>query len=77
MRREGLADGDAVRVVSTHGTLSARVREGGARPGSVQAFWPEANVLLDERLDPESFEPDYTTIVRIERDGGAPQRFEV
>jgi molybdopterin-dependent oxidoreductase alpha subunit len=77
MRREGLADGDAVRVVSTHGTLCARVREGGARPGSVQAFWPEANVLLDERLDPESFEPDYTTIVRIERDGGSPQRFEV
>jgi molybdopterin-dependent oxidoreductase alpha subunit len=66
----GLADGDAVEVRSAHGVFSGRVRVAALRPGNVQAFWPEANVLLAlDRRDPVSGVPDYGTAVTIERGG--------
>ena len=35
-------------------------------PGMLQAYWPEANVLLPRILDPGSMEPDYNVQVRLE-----------
>ena len=35
--------------------------------GTLQAYWPEANVLIPYRFDPLSGEPDYNTEVRIEK----------
>ncbi len=72
LAREGLRDGADVTLVSPHGRMHARVQRGGGRPRTIHALWPEANVLLDERLDPVSFEPDYNTIVRL-----APARMDV
>ncbi len=65
LARERLRPGDAVELRSPHGVLRATVRPGGGRPRTVQAFWPEANVLLTEVLDPVSFEPDYNTVVTL------------
>ena len=35
--------------------------------GTLQAYWPEANVLLTRRYDPVSAEPDYNAVVTVER----------
>ena len=45
-RALGVADGDAVLVRSAHGEMRARVHLAPIRPGNVQAFFPEANLLL-------------------------------
>jgi molybdopterin-dependent oxidoreductase alpha subunit len=37
------------------------------KSGTVQAYWPEANVLISHRLDPQSKEPDYNTWVTLEK----------
>ena len=36
-------------------------------PGTLQAYWPEANVLIPSRLDPQSHEPDYNAWVTLEK----------
>jgi molybdopterin-dependent oxidoreductase alpha subunit len=66
----GLREGQTVTLSSDHGSLPAVVRPAPCRRRHVQAFWPEGNVLLSRRYDPESGEPDYATTVRI--DPGAP-----
>jgi anaerobic selenocysteine-containing dehydrogenase len=68
--RLGLRDGDLVtlRATSNHSSAFrgvcciARVA-----PGTLQAFWPEANVLIASRLDPQSHEPDYNAWVTMEK----------
>jgi anaerobic selenocysteine-containing dehydrogenase len=69
----GLRDGDPVRLTSATGTLLGTARIDRIKPGNVEAHWPEANVLLsrDER-DAASREPDYNTVVRLERAVAAP-----
>jgi anaerobic selenocysteine-containing dehydrogenase len=63
-----LAEGDRVVVRSDHGELHARVHVSGLRPGNVQVFFPEGNVLLRAgRRDAESGVPDYNAIVTVER----------
>ena len=67
MARLGLAPGERIRVRSAHGTFDAVAQEGPCRPGHVQGYWPECNVLLSRRYDPASGEPDYKTAVTLER----------
>ena len=63
-RRLGVADGAPVIVRSEHGELRARVHLGPIRPGNVQVFFPEGNVLLPVGdRDPESGVPDYNAVV--------------
>jgi predicted molibdopterin-dependent oxidoreductase YjgC len=63
----GLAEGDPIVVESDHGTLRATARAGPCRRQHVQGFWPEGNVLIGRKYDPESGEPDYATTVTIGR----------
>jgi molybdopterin-dependent oxidoreductase alpha subunit len=64
--RLGVADGEAVLVRSATGEMAARVLVAPIRPGNVQAFWPEANVLVaGGRRDPESGVPDYNAVVEV------------
>ena len=37
------------------------------KPGTLQAYWPECNVLISSRLDPISKEPDYNAWVTLEK----------
>jgi molybdopterin-dependent oxidoreductase alpha subunit len=68
-----LRHGDAVLLRARNGASPAAspsfrgvVHLADVKPGTLQAFWPEANVLLASRLDPESREPDYNAWVTLE-----------
>jgi molybdopterin-dependent oxidoreductase alpha subunit len=62
----GLAEGAPVLVRSEHGELRARVQRAGLRPGNVQVFFPEGNVLLQGgRRDASSGIPDYNALVEL------------
>jgi molybdopterin-dependent oxidoreductase alpha subunit len=62
----GVVEGTPVLVRSEHGEMEARVHVAPIRPGNVQVFFPEGNVLVPGgRLDPESGVPDYNAVVEI------------
>ncbi len=65
--RLGLPDGAAVRLRSNAGEMRGVCQFAPVKPGTIQAYWPEANVLISSRLDPASKEPDYNAWVEIER----------
>ena len=75
--RLGVADGEYIvlRAVweNGHAALQRRpemrgvARIAAVKSGTLQAYWPEANVLIESRLDPASKEPDYNAVVTIER----------
>lgn len=64
--RLGLSQGDRVKLSNATGALLAEVHIGPIRPGTIQAYWPEANVLIPRRHDPVSHVPDYNAWVRLE-----------
>ncbi len=65
--RLGLADGEAVRLVSNSGTFEGRIHHAPIRAGNLEVHWPEGMVLLaGDVLDPESLEPDFNATVTIE-----------
>ncbi|HVE85377.1 MAG TPA: molybdopterin-dependent oxidoreductase [Myxococcales bacterium] len=66
-RRLSLRNGDAVRLTSTLGSMDGVCQIGPCRPGHLQAFWPECNVLVGRKYDPDSGEPDYNAFVQVER----------
>lgn len=66
----GLSGGDAVEVTSEFGSMTARVKPGPCRRQHAQAFWPEANVLLGRKYDPQSGEPDYNAVVEVRKARG-------
>jgi len=66
-KRLGLADGSPVMLRSAHGEFRGTCAVEDVRPGSLQAYWPEANCLLDQVLDPESGEPDYNVAVSVQK----------
>lgn len=66
-RALGVRDGDRIRVASETGAMAGVVHIGDVHPRTVQAFWPEANVLIAQTCDPISHVPDYNEFVRIER----------
>jgi predicted molibdopterin-dependent oxidoreductase YjgC len=68
----GYAEGDRVLVRSEHGELQARVHLSAVRPGNVQVFFPEGNVLIrGGTRDARSGVPDYNAVVTVERIGRA------
>jgi anaerobic selenocysteine-containing dehydrogenase len=71
----GVADGARVRLISATGTFEGQVFVAPIRPGNLEVHWPEGLKLLDAALvDPESGEPDYNAVVRIERIDGPDVR---
>jgi len=64
-RRLGLGNGDQIILRNELGEFRGRVRIDRVKPGSLQAHWPEINVLIPAgRLDPSGV-PDYNTTVEI------------
>jgi molybdopterin-dependent oxidoreductase alpha subunit len=62
----GVREGTPVLVRSAYGEMRARVHVAPIRPGNVQAFFPEANVLIaPARRDPVSGIPDYNAVVEV------------
>lgn len=67
-RRLNIHDGDAIRLVSAGGAYAGRARIDHIKPGNLEAHWPECNCLLSrDEIDPASHEPDYNTMVKIEK----------
>lgn len=64
-RRLGVRPGERVIVRSEIGQMEARVHLDDVTPGALVAYWPEANVLITNRYDPVSREPDYNALVEI------------
>ncbi|MEK6601219.1 MAG: FdhF/YdeP family oxidoreductase [Candidatus Binatota bacterium] len=65
--RLGLDDGAPVIVRSETGEMSGVIQIAPVKSGTLQAYWPEANVLIGRRADPLSGEPDYNTEVELEK----------
>jgi anaerobic selenocysteine-containing dehydrogenase len=63
--RLGLADCAPVLVRSSHGELRAHVHRAPLRPGNIQVFYPEGNVLLPGGHRDRSGVPDYNTTVEL------------
>lgn len=66
-RRLGLREGDPLRLWSDVGEFRGVCRLDNVAFGTLQAYWPEANVLVPRALDPASKEPDYNVRVWLER----------
>jgi len=63
--RLGLRNGDSITLRNELGEFHGRVRIDRIKPGSLQAHWPEINVLIPAgRLDPSGV-PDYNTTVEV------------
>ncbi|HLN88025.1 MAG TPA: FdhF/YdeP family oxidoreductase [Candidatus Limnocylindrales bacterium] len=62
----GLVDGAGITVRSDTGAMKGLVQLAPVKSGTLQAYWPEANVLISRRTDPVSGEPDYNAEVWIE-----------
>jgi molybdopterin-dependent oxidoreductase alpha subunit len=60
-----LRDGDAIVVRNERGAMAATLRLADIAERCVQAYWPEANVLIPRAWDPISEEPDYNAFVEI------------
>jgi len=65
--RLGLDNGSRVILRSHVGEMRGVIQLAPVKAGTLQAYWPEANVLISRRTDPVSGEPDYNTEVRIEK----------
>jgi len=65
--RLGLDDGALVIARSETGEMRGVIQIAPVKPGTLQAYWPEANVLIGRRTDPLSGEPDYNTEVELEK----------
>jgi len=64
----GIADGDPIVVRNEHGEMRGRARLADVAPGTLQAHWPEANVLIPSgRVDAEGGVPDYNAEVMLVR----------
>ncbi len=66
-QRLGLAEGTTVRLRSKTGAFEGVCRFADVAAGTLQAYWPEANVLIPRVLDPQSKEPDYNVHVQLEK----------
>jgi anaerobic selenocysteine-containing dehydrogenase len=68
----GLEDGAPVRLRSDVGEWSGFVKLADMKERHVQTYWPETNVLIPRRYDPDSGEPDYNAMVTVEPEGTLP-----
>jgi hypothetical protein len=53
---------------SDTGRMKGIIKLAPVKSGTLQAYWPEANVLIPRRIDPVSGGPDYNVEVWIEQD---------
>jgi molybdopterin-dependent oxidoreductase alpha subunit len=71
MERLSVSEGDSVRLESQNGAFEGRLRCSPIRPGNLEVYWPEGNILLSgSAIDPDSMEPDYNAVVTLERKQG-------
>lgn len=62
----GVEGGDAIVLRNETGSWTGLARLAPIKRRHLQAYWPETNVLIPRRFDPDSGEPDYNAIVTVE-----------
>lgn len=62
----GVDNGTRATLRSDTGAMNGTIQIAPVKSGTIQAYWPEANVLIPRRADPVSGEPDYNAEVWIE-----------
>ncbi|HEV8230725.1 MAG TPA: FdhF/YdeP family oxidoreductase [Thermoanaerobaculia bacterium] len=66
--RLSLPDGAPIHLISESGKFSGFVKVAPIKPGNLEVHWPEGTALLSaNEVDPESREPDYNALARVER----------
>ena len=65
--RLGVRDGQRLRLRSAAGEWTGVARLAPMKERHLQTYWPETNVLITRRSDPDSGEPDYNALVTAER----------
>ena len=63
--RLGIQDGQEILLRSETGEWTGIAKRAAMKERHLQAYWPEANVLIPRRFDPVSGEPDYNTLVMV------------
>ncbi len=63
--RLNMADGTHVLIRSDTGQMTGIIQISPVKESTLQAYWPEANVLISRRTDTVSGEPDYNVEVEI------------
>jgi molybdopterin-dependent oxidoreductase alpha subunit len=72
--RLGLENGDAIVLTNERGEFHGRVKIDRVKPGSLQGYWPEVNILVPAGcLDPSGV-PDYNALVEVFPANRAPER---
>jgi molybdopterin-dependent oxidoreductase alpha subunit len=66
-QRLELTDGTRVMVRSSTGEMNGVIQIAPIKSGTLQAYWPEANILISRRIDPASGQPDYNAEVSVEK----------
>jgi len=68
LKRLSLNEAERVRLRSPRGAFNGRLKMAAIRAGNLEVHWPEGNVLLSgSAIDPDSMEPDYNAVVRLEK----------
>ncbi|MNL82398.1 molybdopterin dinucleotide binding domain protein [compost metagenome] len=62
MAERGLTEGQKVRVDSSVGEMEGVATSFDLPPGSVLAYYPEANVLIGTEVDPRSKTPAFKSV---------------
>ena len=68
-----LKEGDAIVLVNERGQFRGRVKIDRIKPGSLQGYWPEVNVLVPAGCLDASGVPDYNAIVEVFPANRAPE----
>jgi molybdopterin-dependent oxidoreductase alpha subunit len=63
--RLGLENGDAILLKNDRGEFRGRVKFDRVKPGSLQGYWPEVNVLVPAGCLDSSGVPDYNAVVEV------------
>jgi molybdopterin-dependent oxidoreductase alpha subunit len=72
--RLGLKNGDGIVLINERGEFHGRVKIDRVKPGSLQGYWPEVNILVPAGcLDPSGV-PDYNALVEVFPANRAPER---
>jgi molybdopterin-dependent oxidoreductase alpha subunit len=63
--RLGLKNGEAILLMNERGEFRGRVKIDRVKPGSLQGYWPEVNVLVAAGCLDSSGVPDYNAVVEV------------
>jgi anaerobic selenocysteine-containing dehydrogenase len=63
--RLGLKNGEAIVLMNERGKFRGRVKIDRVKPGSLQGYWPEMNVLVAAGCLDSSGVPDYNAVVEV------------